>query len=252
MPLWPAAGSSWPASSPSSAACLPWTLAWQLQRWRAVLTGEIIRDRTEKSAGPSRRYSRSVHLCYSFDGQAISSSTSLTLLLRPCSRSPICSFLSLCWAQAQEPQSWVRLCLWGRVGFDGDRAIDPDSCRSVGVGREKVLAASLFCISISSERSGHLVCANSGGILPLAFFLAHFLSLCISAGRPTSLPPHPAIHPTLLCPFASRYLHSSFLFPWFFPSFLAPCDLSGVISRELNGEAGGCISVQSLNSSSTM
>lgn len=83
------------------------------------------------------------------------------------------------------------------------------------------------------------------------YFLSHRPSLSIGPGLPTSLLAHPAINPTSLCPFASRHPHSSFLFLWLFPSFSAPCDL-GVISRELNGEAGGCISVQSFNSSSTM
>lgn len=81
---------------------------------------------------------------------------------------------------------------------------------------------------------------------PGNYLLSHCPSLSIS----TDLS-HPAIDPTSLCPFASRYPYSSFLYLWFFPSFLAPCDLV-VISTELNGEARGCISVQSLNSSSTM
>jgi len=139
-----------------------------------------------------------------------------------------------------------------------DGAIDPVSCRSVSVSREKVPAAGLFCISITRGRPGHLACANGGEFFPwqqcplslsLCLSLSHCPSLSINAVIPTSPLLQPAINPTSLYPFASRHFY--FLFLWFFPSFSAPCD-HGVTSRELNGEAGGCICVQSLNSISTM
>lgn len=180
-------------------------------------------------------------LTFSSDGWSVSSFLTLSCPLLPVSLP----------GQGQKPHSWVHLCLWGVGGFDGDRAIDPASCRSVSVGREKVLAASLFCISIRRGQSGHLACANRGEffhwqLFPLSLFFS--LHLCWSSYISTFTCCHQSYFPLSICLQISPF---PFLFLWCFPSFSAPCDL-GVISRELNGEARGCISVHSLNSSSTM
>lgn len=83
------------------------------------------------------------------------------------------------------------------------------SRHSVNVGREKVLAAGLFCISIGRGRTGHSACANRG-----EFFHWHlFPLLCL------------CLFPSALV-FLHLYIHivPSILLPsvllWFFPVWL--------------------------------
>lgn len=83
--------------------------------------------------------------------------------------------------------------------------------------RQRKSACCRLCFAYQSVVDGLATCLVQieGDSSPGIYFLSHCPSPSISAGLPTSLLSHPAIHPTSLCPFASRYPRSSFL--WFFP-----------------------------------
>lgn len=143
MLLWPAAGSSWLASSLFCAACLPWKLAWRL-------CGYETRPEKDSVSGLNGWLDclRDVLTLSNFHLMVHQSPLQLIvlLLLIPCSPVTVC--LCSAWL-GSEVYCWVHLWLWGGGGFDGNRAIDPASCRSVSAGRERKSACCWLVLHVN-------------------------------------------------------------------------------------------------------
>lgn len=235
MLLWPAAWSFWRASSPSYAACLPWTLAWHCgyTTWPEKISVRGLNGWSDCLKMFSRRLPlifiwRSVNPLFNFTHPASSfpalslASTVAHLSAWPRSEASLLS--------SPTPLRWRRL--WWELSYWS--CVLPFCERRQ---RKKFLLPA--CFACQPVEDSLVTCLVQTDGSPGNYFLNYRLSLSNSTGLfylSTSLLSHPAIDPPSLCPFATRY--PSFLCLWFFPNFLAPCDLV-VISRELNGEARG-------------